>query len=79
MHMINEVRQWLLERPFRVFGDGFYATLAGRALSAVTMISRVKHNVNLYDLPPKRIKKRRSRPRTKGKKLAKSEKMASYI
>jgi hypothetical protein len=28
--MINEVRQWLPQRLFRVVGDGFYAPLAGR-------------------------------------------------
>jgi len=77
--MINEVRQWLPERLFRVVADGFYATLAGKAMGAVTIISRIKRNANLYDLPPKRRKKRRGRPRTRGKKLAKLEKMAAHI
>jgi hypothetical protein len=79
VQMINEVRQWLPERLFRVVGDGFYATLAGKALDAVTIISRIKRNANLYDLPPKRRKKRRGRPRIKGKKLAKLERMAAHI
>jgi hypothetical protein len=77
--MINEVRQWLPERPFRVVADGFYATLAGKEMEAVTIISRIKRNANLYDLPPRRRKKRRGRPRTRGKKLAKLEKMAAHI
>lgn len=77
--MINEVRHWLPERLFRVVADGFYATLAGKAMGAVTIISRIKRNANLYDLPPKRRKKRRGRPRTRGKKLAKLEKMAAHI
>lgn len=79
IEMINEVRQWLPERPFRVVGDGFYATLAGKALNGVAIISRIKRNANLYDLPPKRKKKGRGRPRTKGKRLAKLEKMAAHI
>jgi len=79
VQMINETRQWLGERPFRVVGDGFYATLAGKALGAATIISRIQRNANLFDLPPKRRKKRRGRPRTKGRKLAKLEKMASHI
>jgi hypothetical protein len=79
MEMINEVKQWLPERSFRVVGDGFYATLAGKALDGVTIISRIKRNANLYDLPPKRKKKGRGRPRTKGRKLAKLEKMAAHI
>lgn len=77
--MINEVRQWLPEGLFRVVADGFYATLAGKDMGAVTIISRIKRNANLYDLPPKRRKKRRGRPRTRGKKLAKLEKMAAHI
>jgi len=76
--MIDEVRQWLPEGLFRVVADGFYATLAGKAMG-VTIISRIKRNANLYDLPPKRRKKRRGRPRTRGKKLAKLEKMAAHI
>ena len=79
MQMISEVRQWLGERPFRVVADGFYATLAGKASDTVTIISRIKRNANLYDLPPKRKKKRRGRPRTKGRKLVKLEKMAAHI
>jgi hypothetical protein len=79
VEMINEARQWLGERPFRVVGDGFYATLAGKALDGITIISRIKRNANLYDLPPKRKRKRRGRPRTKGRKLAKLEKMAAHI
>jgi hypothetical protein len=79
VQMINDVRQWLPERLFRVVADGFYATLAGKEIRAVTMISRIKRNANLYDLPPKRRKKRRGRPRTRGKKLAKLETMAAHI
>jgi hypothetical protein len=79
MEMIDEIRQWLGERPFRVVGDGFYATLAGKNLDGVTIISRIKRNANLYELPPKRKSKRRGRPRTKGVKLAKLEKMACHI
>ncbi|GAJ00817.1 unnamed protein product, partial [marine sediment metagenome] len=77
--MINEVRQWLPERLFRVVGDGFYATLAGKTLNAVTIISRIRRDANLYNLPPKRRKKKRGRPRKRGKKLAKLEKMAAHI
>jgi len=77
--MIREVRQWFPERPFRVVADGFYATLAGKDMEAVTIISRIKRNANLYDLPSRRRKKQRGRPRKRGKKLAKLEKMAAHI
>ncbi len=79
VQMIKEVRQWLPKRLFRVVGDGFYATLAGKAMEAVTIISRIRRDANLYDLPPKRRKKKRGRPRKRGKKLAKLEKMAAHI
>ncbi|MBN2375356.1 MAG: transposase, partial [Sedimentisphaerales bacterium] len=74
--MINEVAEWFPQRRFRVVGDGFYACLAGKPLEKTTIISRIRRDANLYDLPPKRRKKQRGRPRTKGTKLAKLEKMA---
>lgn len=77
--MINEVHQWFPERSFRVVADGFYATLAGKETQAVAIVSRIKRNANLYDLPPRRGKKKRGRPRKRGKKLAKLEKMAAHI
>jgi hypothetical protein len=77
--MIREVGQWFPERRFRVVGDGFYATLAGELLEKTTLVSRIRRDANLYDLPPKRKKKGRGRPRTRGRKLPKLEKMAAAI
>lgn len=77
--MINEVARWFPERRFRIVGDGFYATLAGKSLHEITIVSRIRRDANLYDLPGKRRKKQRGRPRKRGKKLAKLEKMAVYI
>ncbi len=79
--MIKEVRTWLPpKRKIRVVGDGFYATLAGKSLPEITIISRLRRDANLYDLLPKRRRKRRrGRPATKGKKLAKLEKMAAHL
>ena len=79
VEMINEVKQWLPERLFRIVGDGFYATLAGKALDGVAIISRIKRNANIYDLPPKCKSKGRGRPPTKGRQLAKPEKMSAHI
>lgn len=77
--MIRQVHEWLPQRAIRVVGDGFYATLAGKILPNVAIISRIRRDANLYDLPPKRRAKRRGRPRTKGKKLAKLEEMAAHV
>lgn len=77
--MIGEVAEWFPGRRFRVVGDGFYATLAGKSLENTTIISRMRRDANLYDLPPKRRIKQRGRPRTKGKKLAKPQTMANRV
>lgn len=77
--MIQEVSQWFPDRRFRVVGDGFYASLAGKLLGKTTIISRMRRDANLYNLPPKRHTKQRGRPRKRGKKLAKLEKMAAHI
>ena len=79
IEMINEVKQWFPERSFRVVADGFYATLAGQTLNGITIISRIRRDATLYDLPPKRKKKGRGRPRSRGRKLAKLEKMTAHI
>ncbi|MHC4351163.1 MAG: IS701 family transposase [Planctomycetota bacterium] len=79
VEMLQQVCKWLPQRAIRVVGDGFYATLAGKPLPNVTIISRIRRDARPYDLPPKRKTKRRGRPRTKGKKLSKLEKMAAHI
>ena len=76
--MINEVIQWFPKRLFRVVGDGFYATLAGKELVA-TIISRIQRNAEIYDLPVSPKRKGRGRPRKKGKRLVCPEKMAKYV
>jgi hypothetical protein len=77
--MLNETRQWFGERTYRVVGDGFYAALAGKDIAKAAIVSRMRRDADLYDLPPKRKTKRRGRSRTKGKKLAKLEPMASHV
>ena len=77
--MINEVIQWFPKRRFRVVGDGFYASLAGKELSDTTIISRIQRNAEIYDLPVRSRIKGRGRPRKKGKRLLCPEKMAHYV
>jgi len=77
--MIEQVHQWLPERLLRVVADGFYACLAGKEMADTTIISRMKRNAKLYDLPPKTRKKQRGRPRKRGKLLPKPEKMAAHV
>ena len=77
--MIDEVIQWFPERRFQVVGDGFFAPLAGKEISHVTIISRIQCNAEIYGLPGKPKKKGVGRPRTKGKRLASPEKMAPRV
>lgn len=77
--MIRQVGQEFPERRFRVVGDGFYATLAGKSPEKTAIVSRMRRDANLYDLSPKRKKKGRGRPRTRGRKLPKLEKMAAAV
>jgi hypothetical protein len=80
VEMIQETHSWLSDRTIQVVGDGFYATLAGKPLEGVKIVSRIRRDANLYDLLPKRKRRRgRGRPRTKGTKLAKLEKMAAHL
>ena len=76
--MINEVIQWFPKRLFRVVGDGFYATLAGKEL-VTTIISRIQRNAEIYDLPVNPKRKGRGRPRKKGKRLPSPEKMTKQV
>ncbi len=76
--MINEVVQWYPKRLFRVVGDGFYATLAGKEL-VTTIISRIQRNAEIYDLTIKPKNKHRGRPRKKGKRLLCPQRMAHYV
>lgn len=79
MQMINQLHQWLPERQFLLAADGFYATLAGKQMPQTNLVSRIQRNAKIFDLPPKRRKKTRGRPRKKGKRLANPQKMTSYI
>ena len=77
--MIEQVNQWLPKRAFRVAGDGFYAPLAGKEMANTHLVSRIQRNAKIFDLPAKKRKRTRGRPRKKGKRLASPQKMASYI
>lgn len=77
--MMEEISQWMPERRFRLVGDGFYACLAGEELPQTSLISRMKRNAKLYDLPPKTQTKHRGRPRKRGRLLPNPEKMAAQV
>jgi hypothetical protein len=59
--------------------DGFYASIAGRDISNIHIICRMRRDAKIYDLLAKRKKKQRGRPRKKGKRLPAPERMAKRI
>lgn len=67
--MLQDVRQWFPQRTFTVGADGFYATLLGSDLNATRLISRIRHDAAIYDLPKKKPPHRRGRQSQKGKRL----------
>lgn len=78
--MLKQLAAWLPERAFRLHADGFYATLAGRGLVRIHLISRMRRDAVLYEpLSATRGKKKRGRPRTKGRRLPTPEQMARRV
>jgi len=67
--MVRDLAQWLPEHRFRLVGDGAYAPLAKLALPRTTVISRLRRDAALYDLPAPRRPGQRGRPRKKGNRL----------
>jgi len=78
--MLQQLGGWLPQRAFRLHADGFYATLAGRGLVHIHLISRMRRDAKLYEpLAPPRGKRKPGRPRQKGRRLLTPEKMAGRI
>jgi len=79
VEMLEEVTAWLGGRKIRVVADGFYASLAGWDITNTTIISRMRRDALLYDLPPKRKRSGRGRPRKRGTELPKLKSMAAHV
>jgi len=77
--MVNEVARWFPGRQFYLVGDGFYAPLAGRAMTRTQVISRLRSDAAIYEMPPKRRSGKRGRPRKKGKRLPCPAAMAARV
>ena len=74
--MIKEVAEWFPDHCFVLSCDGAYASLAGRVLPRTHVVSRMRRDAALYELPPKRKKSGKGRPRKKGKRLPTPTEMA---
>lgn len=72
IQMLMQVVRWLKNTQIILVGDGGFACgkLAWRCLKLkICLISRLKMNARIYDIPPLEAFKKRGRPKTKGTKL----------
>ena len=79
VHMLTEVTLWLPQRYFLCGADGFYAPVAGEDIPNTHIISRMRRDANIYEMPGRKRKKTRGRPRKKGKQLPSPQKLAKRI
>jgi len=77
--MLREVAEWLPDHDFRLVADGAFAALAGRLPPRVTLVSRLRADAALFELPPPRKPGTRGRPRLKGDRLPVPKKWAAAI
>ena len=77
--MLQEVKGWFPERQFMMGADGFYATLAGCGASYTELISRMRCDAAIYELPKKKRKHQRGPNRKKGKRLPTPTQIASRV
>jgi hypothetical protein len=76
--MITEVAEWLPQRRFRCHCDGFYTALIDRDLPRTHVISRMRKDAIIFDLPPKG-KQKRGRKRVRGRLLPKPLALARSV
>ena len=77
--MVHQLADWLPCREFFLVGDGAYASLAGRKLPRTQVLSRMRHDAALYELPPTRKPGVRGRPQKKGCRLDTPTAMAKRV
>ena len=77
--MLQEVKGWFPERAFMMGADGFYATLAGCAMTETHLISRMRCDAAIYELPKKKPNHQRGPHPKKGKRLPTPAQIASRV
>ena len=74
--MMREVAEWFPGRRLHLSADGFYATLAGRALPNAHLTSRMRSDAAIYAAPPTRRPHQKGRSRKKGRRLPTPKELA---
>jgi len=74
--MMREVAGWFPGRRLHLSADGFYATLAGRALPNAHLTSRMRSDAAIFSAPPTRRPHQKGRSRKKGRRLPTPKELA---
>lgn len=79
-HMIRETREALPDWAIRVAADGQYATrtvVNAASAAGMNLVSRLRSDAAIYELPPKRKHHKRGRRAKKGKRLPTPKQLAA--
>jgi len=76
--LLVETASWLPQRRFLCHCDGFYTALLDRDLPRTTLISRMRKDAIIFELPPK-TKPKRGRQRVRGDLLPKPLQLAESV
>jgi hypothetical protein len=77
--MLVEIASWLPQRSFICHCDGFYTALIDREMPRIQVITRMRKDAIIFELPPKNEKPRRGRKRVRGALLPKPLQLAASI
>ena len=77
--MLCEVAGWLPERWFRNHSDGFYPSLIGRKVPRTHVVSRMRRDGAIYELPRRKKKSQRGPQPKKGPRLPTPQQMARQV
>jgi len=77
--MIHTVAAWLPKAHFRFCGDGAYACLAGSLPNNVHLVSRIRCDAALFQLPPPKREHQPGRPPQKGRRIPSPQEMAKQV
>ncbi len=76
--MLVEVAGWFAQRSFICHCDGFYTALIDRDLPRIELVTRMRKDAIIFELPPKE-KSRRGRKRVRGAILPKPMQLAKSV
>lgn len=77
--MVRDLGAWLPECAFTLCADGFYASMAGNGIPRTRMVSRMRRDAAIYDLPPARRPGKRGRKPKKGVRLPTPKTTAPHL